>query len=151
MAFITSEVYATNWLLTLLSNKNSFDVCLLLFNFIIYYNDKAMIYFIIIAFFVNNKETIFSQNVFKVIEYITKLGINDIDTAKKLLETTIKIKENTPYSIYILIDMLQIFKYKSQFVKIQYEKLKPNHFLVCPIFPSEVLYSSFPSVISCTN
>ena len=151
MAFITSEVYATNWLLTLLSNKNSFDVCLLLFNFIIYHNDKAMIYFIIIAFFVNNKETIFSQNVFKVIEYITKLGINDIDTAKKLLETTIKIKENTPYSIYILIDMLQIFKYKSQFVKIQYEKLKPNHFLVCPIFPSEVLYSSFPSVISCPN
>jgi len=85
MAFITSEVYATNWLLTLLSNKNSFDVCLLLFNFIIYYNDKAMIYFIIIAFFVNNKETIFSQNVFKVIEYITKLGINDIDTAKKII------------------------------------------------------------------
>jgi hypothetical protein len=100
-AYLTTEVYATNWLLTLLCNKNSIDVCLLLFNFIICYNDKAMVYFMIIAFFVNNKETIFSENVFKVIEYITKLGIKDINITKKLLETTIKIKENTPYSIYI--------------------------------------------------
>jgi len=151
MAYLTTEVYATNWLLTLLSNKNSLEVCLLLYNFIIYYNDKAMVYFMIIAFFSINKETIFSKSVFKVIEYITKLGINNIDITKKLLETTIKIKENTPYSIYILIEMLQIFKYKSKYIKIQYEKLKPNNFLVCPIFPSEVLYSSFPSVISCPN
>ena len=150
-AYLTTEVYATNWLLTLLCNKNSIDVCLLLFNFIICYNDKAMVYFMIIAFFVNNKETIFSENVFKVIEYITKLGIKDINITKKLLETTIKIKENTPYSIYILIDLLQIFKYKSNFIKKQYEKIRPNNFLVCPIFPSEVLYSSFPSVISCPN
>ena len=41
-----------------------------------------MVYFMIIAFFVNNKETIFSENVFKVIEYITKLGIKDINITK---------------------------------------------------------------------
>ena len=151
LAFVTSEVYSTNWLLTALSNKNAFEVCLLLYDFIIYYNDKAMIYFLIIAFIVNNKELIFSKNVFKVIEFITKLGLEKIDETKKLIETAIKIKENTPYSIYILIDMLQIFKYRSHFVKLQYEKIKPNNFLVFPIFPSEVLYSSFPSVLSCPN
>lgn len=150
-AFVISEVYATNWLLTALSNKNSFDVCILLYNFIINYNDKAMIYFLNIAFLLINKELIFSQDVFKVIECITKLGIDNIEKAKAILELAIKIKENTPYSIYILIDILQIFKYKSQFVKIQFEKLKPDHFLVFPIFPSEVLYSSFPSVLSCPN
>ena len=150
-AFVISEVYATNWLLTVLSSKNSLEVCILLYNFIIYCNDKAMIYFINIAFLLNNKELIFSQNVFKVIECVTKLGIDSIEKAKKILELAIKIKENTPYSIYILIDILQIFKYKSQFVKIQFEKLKPEHFLVFPIFPSEVLYSSFPSVLSCPN
>ena len=150
-AFVTSEVYATNWLLTALSNKNSFEVCILLYNFIIFYNDKAMIYFITIAFLLSNKELIFSQNVFKVIELVTKLGIDTMDKAKKILDMAIKIKQNTPYSIYILIDMLQIFKYRSQFVKLQYEKLKPNHFLVFPVFPSEVLYSSFPSVLSCPN
>ena len=47
--------------------------------------------------------------------------------------------------------MLQIFRYRSEFVKLQYEKIRPNHFLVFPIFPSDVLYSSFPSVISCPN
>ena len=150
-AFVISEVYATNWLLTALSNKNSFEVCILLYNFIINYNDKAMIYFLNIAFLLINKELIFSQDVFKVIECITKLGIDNIEKAKAILELAIKIKENTPYSIYILIDILQIFKYRSQFVKIQFEKLKPDHFLVFPIFPSEVLYSSFPSVLSCPN
>ena len=151
LAFVTSEVYCANWLLTALSNKNAFEICLLLYEFIIYYNDKAMIYFITIAFIVNNKELIFSKNVFKVIECITKLGLEKIDDVKKLMETAIKIKENTPYSIYILIDMLQIFKYRSQFIKLQYEKIKPNNFLVFPIFPSEVLQSSFPSVLSCPN
>ena len=151
VAFVTSEVYATNWLLTVLSNKNTFEVCILLYNFIIYYNDKAMIYFITIAFLLDSKELIFSQNVFKVIECVTKLGILSIDKGKKILELALKVKENTPYSIYILIDMLQIFKYRSHFVKLQYEKLRPNHFLVFPIFPSEVLYSSFPSVLSCPN
>ena len=150
-SFVTSEVYATNWLLTVLSNKNSFEVCILLYNFIIYYNDKGMIYFIAIAFLINNKELIFSNNVFKVIECVTKLGIDTIEKAKAILELAINIKENTPYSIYILIDLLHIFKHRSQFVKIQYDKLKPNHFLVLPIFPSEVLFSSFPSVISCPN
>ena len=151
LAFVTSEVYATNWLLTVLSNKNSFDVCILLYDFIIYYNDKAMIYYIIIAFLVLNKELIFKKNVFQVIECVTKLGIDKIEIAKKMLEIAIEIKQNTPYSIYILIDILQIFKYKSHFVKLQYEKIRPNHFLVFPIFPSEVLYSSFPSVLSCPN
>ena len=150
-AYVTSEVYATNWLLTLLSNKNSFEVCLFLYDFIIYYNDKAMSYYITIAFFVNNKQLIFSQNVFKVIECVTKLGIDKIDIAKKMIEIAINIKQNTPYSIYILMDMLQIFRYRSEFVKLQYEKIRPNHFLVFPIFPSDVLYSSFPSVISCPN
>ena len=150
-AFVTSEVYATNWLLTALSNKNSFEVCVLLYNFIIYYNDKAMIYFINIAFLVSNKELIISNNVFKVIECVTKLGIESIPKAQNILELAINIKQNTPYSIYILIDLLQIFKYRSQFVKLQYEKLKPNHFLVFPVFPSEVLFSAFPSVISCPN
>ena len=150
-AFVTSEVYATNWLLTVLSNKNSFEVCILLYNFIIYYNDKAMIYFINIAFLVNNKELIISKNVFKVIECVTKLGIDTISKAQNILELALNIKQNTPYSIYILIDLLQIFKYRSHFVKLQYEKLKPNHFLVFPVFPSEVLFSAFPSVISCPN
>ena len=151
LAFVTSEVYATNWMLTVLSNKNSFEVCLLLYDFLIYYNDKAMIYFITIGFLVLNKELIFAKNVFQVIECVTKLGIEKIEIGKKLLEIAIQIKQNTPYSIYILIDSLQIFRYKSQFVKLQYEKIRPNHFLVFPVFPSEVLYSSFPSVLSCPN
>lgn len=33
MAFVTPEVYSTNWVLTCFSNKNSFEVCILLFDF----------------------------------------------------------------------------------------------------------------------
>ena len=150
-AFVTPEVYSTNWLLTVFSNKNSFEVCILLYDFLIYYNDQAMIYYLVIAFFLNNKNTILSQDIFHVVQCITKLGIDNIETVKKLMETAIKVKENTPYSLYILMDILQIFRPKSNFIKIEYEKIKPNNFLVFPIFPSEVLYSSFPSVLTCPN
>ena len=64
-----------------------------------------MIYFINIAFLVNNKELIISNNVFKVIECVTKLGIESIQKAQNILELAINIKQNTPYSIYILIDL----------------------------------------------
>ena len=151
LAFVTPEVYSTNWLLTCFSNKNSFEVSLLLFDFLIKNNDQAMIYYLIIAFFFNNKEKILSLDVFLVIQYITKLGLNNLEEVQKLMETAILVKNNTPYSIYILMDMLQIFRYRSSFIKLQYEKIKPNNFLVFPIFPSEVLYSSFPSVLSCPN
>ena len=151
LAFVTPEVYSTNWLLTCFSNKNSFEVCLLLYDFLIYYNDQAMIYYLIIAFFLNNKELIISQDVFHVVQCITKLGLDNVEVVQKLMETAIKVKENTPYSLYILMNMLQIFRYKSTFIKLEYEKIKPNDFLVFPIFPSEVLYNCFPSLLSCPN
>ena len=151
LAFVTPEVYSTNWLLTCFSNKNSFEVCLLLYDFLIINNDQAMVYYLIIAFFYNNKKVILLQDVFHVIQCITKLGLDNIDEVLKLMESAIFVKQNTPYSIYILMDMLQIFRYRSTFIKLQYEKVKPNDFLVFPIFPSEVLYSSFPSVLSCPN
>ena len=128
LAFVTPEVYSTNWILTCFSNKNSFEVCLLLYDFIIYYNDQAMIYYLIIAFFLNNKDIILSQDVFHVIQCITKLGLENIDVVLELMKTAISVKNNTPYSIYILMDMLQIFRYKSTFIKIEYEKIKPNEF-----------------------
>ena len=150
-AFVTPEIYCTNWLLTCFSNKNSFEVCLLLYDFLIHYKDQAMIYYFIISFFMNKKNLILSQDVFHVIEYITKLRLEDIKIANQLMETALLVKENTPYSIYILMDLLQIFKYKSTFIKLQYEKIKPNDFLVFPIFPSEILYNFFPSILSCPN
>ena len=150
LALVTPEVYSTNWLLTCFSNKNSFEVSLILFDFLIHYIDQAMIYYLIIAFYMNNKKLILSQEIFFVIQCITKLGLN-VETVQKLMETAINVKKNTPYSLYILMDMLQIFRYKSSFLKLEYEKIKPNDFLVFPIFPSEVLYNSFPSVLSCPN
>ena len=150
-AFVTPEIYCTNWLLTCFSNKNSFEVCLLLYDFLIYYEDQAMIYYLIISFFMNYKNIILSQDVFHIIDSITKLRIENIEVIKNLMEIAITVKKNTPYSIYILIDMLQIFRYKSTFIKLEYEKIKPNNFLVFPIFPCEILYSSFPSILSCPN
>ena len=151
LAFVTSEVYSTNWILTCFTTKNSFEISVLLYDFLIHYNDKAMIYYYIIAFFKNNREEILSQDVFHIIQCITKLGINDFKIANDLMETALYIKKNSPYSLYILMDSLHIFRYKSQFLKMQYEKIKPEEFVVFPIFASEVLYSVFPSIVSCPN
>ena len=150
LSLVSPEVYSTNWLLTCFSNKNSFEVSLILFDFLIHYIDQAMIYYLIIAFYMNNKKLILSQEIFLVIQCITKLELK-VETVQKLMETAISVKKNTPYSLYILMNMLQIFRYKSSFLNLVYEKIKPNDFLVFPIFPSEVLYNSFPSVLSCPN
>ncbi len=47
------------------------------------------------------------------------------------------------------MDQLQIFRPKSTFLKLQYDKIKPNNFLVFPIFSSEVIFSSFPALVTC--
>ena len=151
ISFITPVIYSTNWLLTYLTNKNTIVVSYVIFNFLINEMDKSMVFFLCIALLKYNKNDIINSPNYKLIEYISKLNIESIEIANKVINLALNIRENTPYSLYILINRLQIFFPYSKYIQSQYDLIKPNYFKVFPIFPSEVLFKLFPTILSCPD
>ena len=149
IAFITPQIYATNWLLTCLSNKNLLEISYVILNCLINELDQAFIYFLCIALFSYFKNKIIYFESFQILEFISKLKIDSIEMANEIINLAIKIKENTPYSLYILIKRLQIFFPHSSFIKSQFELINLQNFKVFPIFPNELLFNVFPSILTC--
>ena len=108
-------------------------------------------FFLCIALLKYNKNDIINSPNYKLIEYISKLNIESIEIANKVINLALNIRENTPYSLYILINRLQIFFPYSKYIQSQYDLIKPNYFKVFPIFPSEVLFKLFPTILSCPD
>ena len=151
ISFITPQIYATNWLLTCYSNKNSLEISYIIYNCLINEMDQALIYYLCIAIFQYHKETILKLESFQILEYITKINIENIEMANQLIKLALKIKENTPYSLYILIKRLQIYIPHSNYIKSQFDSINPHNFKAFPIFPSELLFNVFPSILTCPD
>ena len=151
ISFITPVIYATNWLLTYLSNKNTIVISYVIFNFLINEMDKTMVFFLCIALLKYNKVNILDLPYFKVIDFISNLKIENIEIANNIINLALKIRQNTPYSLYILINRLQIFLPYSKYIQSQFDLIQPNYFKVFPIFPSEVLFKLFPTILSCPD
>ena len=122
-----------------------------LWDFIIEQNDKAMIFFIIIAVLQYHKESMLKLESAFLLVYISKIKITSIDELKTILSMSLEIKRKTPYSIYILINSLEIFLPQSHNLKAKYESISPQYFPAFPIYPSELLHITFPSVVSCPD
>ena len=75
ISFITPQIYATNWLLTCYSNKNSLEISYIIYNCLINEMDQALIYYLCIAIFQYHKETILKLESFQILEFISKLSI----------------------------------------------------------------------------
>ena len=151
ISFITPVIYATNWLLTYLSNKNTIVISYVIFNFLINEMDKTMVFFLCIALLKYNKVNILDLPYFKVIDFISNLKIENIEIANNVINLALKIRQNTPYSLYILINRLQIFLPYSNYIQSQFDLIQPNYLIVFPIFPSEVLFRLFPTILSCPD
>ena len=151
LSFITPQIYATNWLLTVYSNKNSLNISYIIYNFLINESDQALIYFLCIAIFQYHKDKILSIESFQILEFISKLSIESIEMANQLIKLALKIKENTPYSLYILIKRLDIYNSHSNYIRSQFDLINPHNFKAFPIFPSELLFNVFPSILTCPD
>ena len=149
--FISSEIYSSSWFFTGFSNKCSIEVSIYFFNIFINFLDKAFLFYFIMGTFKYYENKISTLENFQVVEEISKINISDLNIAKNIFINAFYIKKNTPYSIYYLIDLLHIFKPKSSFLKIQYEKLNLSNLNAFPIFPIEVLYNSFNNILSCPD
>ena len=149
--FINSEIYSSSWFFTGFSNKCSVEVSIYFFNIFINFLDKAILFFFIIGTFKYYENKIYHLENYQVIEVITKINISDLNLAKNIFINAFNVKKNTPYSIYYLIDLLHIFKPKSSFLNLQYEKLNLKYLNAFPIFPIEVLYNSFNNILTCPD
>ena len=151
-SFLEAQMYSANWLFTGYSGKNSPEVTYKLFNELIMEMDKAKMYFIIIAFLIKNKEEFWNAtDLGLIIGIFSRCKVETIQEMEEILTISKQIKSMTPYSIYLLINNLEIFVPKSKNLKKKFEKIQPNSFLAIPIYPIESIFYMYPEILSCPD
>ncbi|MCQ2816239.1 MAG: TBC domain-containing protein [archaeon] len=149
---VMPELYATNWVLTTFANKNPIEVTIGLWDFLISQMDEAMVYFVIVAVIkFHKKEIIDYVNHANIISYVCRMKIEDLNELKQIVNLALELKMKTPYSVYILIRELEIFKPKTQRLKEKYDEINLKHFQAFPIYPMDCLYMTFSSLLSCPD
>ena len=120
-----------------------------MWDFIIEQKDLATIYYLTISFLQKHKEAMLQLESAFLVDYLSKMKINTIDELNEIKEMSMKIKQKTPYSLNILIKSLEIFVPRTDNLKTKFEMIRPQNFPAFPIFPSEMLFITFPSVLTC--
>lgn len=148
---ILPEMYATGWIMTMLSSKSTLDVTYLLWDHIIRVNDPLFFHFIMVAFLKSNAQIILHTDKTLIPSLMSSLAISSVDELDSIIQIAIQMRYDTPYSFRILANRLEIFKFKSTKLKEKYEYYKPETFSVLPIFPSEIFFITYKSIINCPD
>ena len=149
--FVTPEMYATNWLLTLFCNKNDLEIVYHMWDYLINLNDKIFIYFLIVAFLK------FYRNKFLPAEYSTipllfsQLKIQNYNEFKKIIVLAEEIKNETPFSFRILIKKLEIFEKNSENLEKKFNEFDIENLIALPILPCEVASFIYKNKINCMD
>ena len=144
-------MYATSWILTVFSNKMSLSNCIYLWDKLIIFKDQLLIYFIIVAFLLENKEMCLNTEISNVPAVLSNLSIESTDEIDKLFANAIDLSYQTPYSFRLLVKYLNIFEYHSNKLEEQFLNYSPDTMLAMPIFSSEVLKISYKSIFNCAD
>ena len=148
---VTPEMYGTNWLLTAFCGKLKLHLLYHLMNRIIIDDDSTIIHYLIVAFLILKKNIFFESDLTMVPVVITTISIDSIQEIDDIFNEAIKLRERTPYSFKLFVNLLEIFKYHCEDPKGIYEKYRPDTFLTLPIFPSEIFYICFKEVTKCPD
>ena len=148
---ITPEMYGTNWIMTTFCGKLKLHLIYYLMNKIIIEDDPLILHYLIVAFLIYKKNVFFESDLTMVPVVITKISIDSIKEIDEIYSEAIKLRENTPYSLRIFANLLEIFKCHCEDPKAIYEKYKPDSFLTLPIFPSEIFYICYKGATKCPD
>ena len=147
---ILPEMYATSWIMTLMSGKLRLDILFELWNNLLEYEDPLFIHFIFVALLKYKRELIINCQKSLLPSLMSTLTI----LSKEELNIIIKIAEDlrykTPYSFRILANKLGI-QSKCENLKERFEKYNPEMIQAIPIFPQEIFYMSYKKKIICPN
>ena len=148
---ILPEMYATNWLITLMSGKLSLDILFLLWDFLIENDDPIFIHFILVSLLKQKREIIINCDKTWLPQLMSNLTIFEKDELNSIIEMAKDLRTKTPYSFRILAYKLGVLIPRCSSLKERFEKYKPEIIQAIPIFPQEIFYMSNKQRIICPN
>ena len=148
---ILPEMYATNWLMTLMSGKVKLDLLFVLWDYIIDYDDPLFMHFILVSFLKSKRELIINCDKSLLPPLISNLTIFTKEELKEIIDKADEMRKNTPYSFRILANKLGFLIPKFEKLKEKYELYKPQSIPAMPILPKEIFYLTYETIIQCPD
>ena len=148
---ILPEMYATNWIMTLLSAKIKLDVIYDYWEEIIKTGDPLILHFILVSIIKLNREMIINCDTNLLPGLMASLTIQKKEELKPIMEMALELRTQTPYSFRILANKIGFLKTNFKDIKKQYEKYRPQSIPAMPIFPLEILSLTFKSGVECID
>ena len=148
---ILPEMYATNWLMTLMSGKVKLDLLFVLWDYIIEHDDPLFTHFFLVAFLKEKRELIINCDKSLLPPLISNLTLLSKDELKQTMKTADDLIRKTPYSFRILANKLGILIPKNQNLRSNYELYQPQSIPAMPIFPHEIFYITYDNIIQCPD
>ena len=148
---ILPEMYATNWLMTLMSGKVKLDILFVLWDYIIDHDDPLFIHFMLVAFLQYKRELIINCDRSLLPPLISNLTILSKKELKTIVDKADELIRKTPFSFRILANKLGFLIPHYKTLKEQYELYKPQSIPAMPLFPQEIFYITYSDIIQCPD
>ena len=148
---ILPEMFATSWLITLMSGKVNLDILYDLWDHIIQINDPLFIHFISVALIKNKRELFINCDTNLVGSLMSSLTIKNKEELEILIQMALQLRAKTPYSFRILAHKLGFFIPNNPEIKEKFEIYKPENIPAMPIFPTEIFYNTNKNLIKCPD
>ena len=148
---ITPEMYAISWLITLFSSKCTLNVVYHIWDYLIRDDDKLTLIYLMVAFLKSKKDLIINTDSTLeqlLMSNLTILNTNEVDD---IMKEVALMKSKTPYSFKLFADKLELFIKGSNNLKAKFDLYQPDDMPVMPIFPSEIIYTTYYPNLKCPN
>jgi hypothetical protein len=114
-------------------------------------DDELFIHFFIISLLQSRKEEIFSVDYSQIPSILSQLYLRDAEEVENVFNYAKTIRQNTPYSIRLMVRRLEIFKPNSVRLKDLFYFYEPENMTSFPILPSEIFNIAYNNIISCPD
>ena len=98
---ILPEMYATNWVMTLLSGKVKLNILFEMWDIFINVDDPLFLHFLLVALIKSKREMIINCNKNLLPPLMTTLTITSVEELKELYKIALELRRQTPYSFRI--------------------------------------------------
>ena len=148
---IVPQMYATSWVMTLMSGKVKLDILFEIWDAFIKIDDPLLLHYLLVSLIKEKREMIINCNKNILPTLMTTLTITSIDELKKLVKSALNLRLQTPYSFRILSNKIGLMKTNNPNIKENFDLYNVESIPAMPIFPLEILYITYNSVIECPD
>ena len=148
---ITPDLFSTSWIMTFFANKFPLNIIYYLWDKLIVFNDKLFIFFFIVSILILNRETYFKVDPASILQVLSNFQITEIKQINEIINLAIQLRENTPKSLDLLADKLEIFKKDSKNLQKLYEQYQPDKMPAVPMFVEDIFSVTHEEIIGCPD